>query len=245
MSTRTLLCLLAGLSIGWSASAQTPVPKPKPARRPATATKPVDKTAAVVPPAPAPPPTDLKIRTRLTSGPQVSENTTYFKGARQRFEFPGITMITQCDLKRSVQLQDATKHFMLVPTDTPAPAVSIAGSGGATTAAGAAGTTAGSAAPKSGVISETITLTDTGGHVIATSATTCAASRPRSCGSQAKTPAIRKRPRSKPMAGIPTSRRTRAARLPRRCHRLLPPAHRVVRIASRPGTPAKRSWDSL
>src|SRR3954462_8275373 len=108
MSSRTLFCLLAGLSIGWSVSAQTPVPKPKPARKPAvakpsTAPKPADKTAAVVPPAP-PPPTDLKIRTKYVSGPQISENTTYFKGVRQRFEFPGITMITQCDLKRSVQL---------------------------------------------------------------------------------------------------------------------------------------------
>ena len=153
MSSRTLLCLLVGLSIGWPASAQTPVPKPKPARKPATAIKPVDKTTAPVPP--APPPTDLKVRTRLTSGPQVSENTTYFKGVRQRFEFPGITLITQCDLKRSVQLQDATRHFMLVPTDAPAAAVANAINAGA-------GNTAGAAAPKSGVISETITLTDTG-----------------------------------------------------------------------------------
>jgi hypothetical protein len=160
MSSRTLLCLLAGLSIGWSVSAQTPVPKPKPARKPAiakpaTAPKPVEKTAAVVPPAPPPPPTDLKIRTKYVSGPQISENTTYFKGVRQRFEFPGITMITQCDLKRSVQLQDATKHFMVVSTDTPAPAVPAASNAGA-------GNTAGTAAPKGGVVSESITLTDTG-----------------------------------------------------------------------------------
>src|SRR5258707_933944 len=94
MSSRTLLCLLAGLSIGWSVSAQTPVPQPKPARKPAiakpaTAPKPVDKAAVVAPPAPPPP---------------------------------------------------------------AAPAASSA----------AASSTAAAAAPKGGVISETVTLTDTG-----------------------------------------------------------------------------------
>ena len=155
MSTRTLLCLLVGLSIGWSASAQTPAPKPKPARKPAVATKPVDKAATVVPPAPAPPPTDVQVRTRYVSGAQASENTTYFKGVRQRFEFPGITMITQCDLKRSLQLQDATKHFMVVSTEPPAAAAMPAGNA-------AAGTAAAVAAPKGGVVSEAVTLTDTG-----------------------------------------------------------------------------------
>ncbi len=155
MSTRTLLFLLVGLSIGWSASAQAPAPKPKPVRKPPVATKPVDKAAAVAPPAPAPPPTDVKVRTRYVSGAQASENTTYFKGVRQRFEFPGITMITQCDLKRSLQLQDATKHFMVVPTDSPAAAALPPGNP-------AAGAAASGAAPKPGVVSEAITLTDTG-----------------------------------------------------------------------------------
>ena len=51
-------------------------------------------------------------------------------------------------------LQDATKHFMVVSTDAPAPAVPAV--------TGGAGTTSGAAAPKGGVVSETITLTDTG-----------------------------------------------------------------------------------
>ena len=108
MPSCTIAGCLAALSIAWSVSAQTAAPKPKPARKPAVATKPVDKPA---PPQPAPvappPPTDLQIRTKYTNGPQVSENVTYFKGMRQRFEFPGITLITQCDLKRNLQVQQA------------------------------------------------------------------------------------------------------------------------------------------
>jgi hypothetical protein len=145
---------LLALAIASPASAQPPVPKAKAPRKPAVATKPVEKAAepAPLPPPAPPPPTDVKIRTKYINGAQVSENTTYMKGVRQRFEFPGITMITQCDLKRSVQLHDATKHFMVVSTEVPAvapPAVDAAAA----------------AAPvptKGGVIAETITLTDTG-----------------------------------------------------------------------------------
>ena len=157
MSSSNAARLLAALSIAWPASAQTPAPKPKPTRKPAVAAKPaVEKTAEVAPPVPAPPPTDVKVRTTYVSGAQVSENTTYLKGVRQRFEFPGITMIAQCDLKRSVELQDATKHFMIVSTE---PAAGRGDRGrhprrGQPCGAGAA--------PKGGVIAETITLTDTG-----------------------------------------------------------------------------------
>ena len=113
---------LIALAISSTASAQPPVPKAKAPRKPAVATKPVEKAAepAPLPPPAPPPPTDVKIRTKYVNGAQVSENTTYMKGVRQRFEFPGITMITQCDLKRSVQLHDATKHFMVVSTEVPA-----------------------------------------------------------------------------------------------------------------------------
>jgi hypothetical protein len=142
------------LAIASSASAQPPVPKAKAPRKPAVASKPVEKAAepAPAPPPAPPPPTDVQIRTKYVNGAQVSENTTYMKGVRQRFEFPGITMITQCDLKRSVQLHDATKHFMVVSTEAPAaspPAVDPAAA-------------AAPVPPKGGVIAETITLTDTG-----------------------------------------------------------------------------------
>ena len=129
MSSSNLLGVLAALSIAWPASAQTTVPKPKPTRKPAVAAKPkpIEKTAEVAPPVPAPPPTDVKVRTTYTSGAQVSENTTYLKGQRQRFEFPGLTMIAQCDLKRSVELQDATKKFMILSAEQPPAAAPAAG----------------------------------------------------------------------------------------------------------------------
>ena len=158
MSSCKLLGSLVALSIAWSASAQTPVPKPKPTtKRPAVVAKPAEKKVEVVPaPAPPPSPKDLKIHTKYVNGAQVSENTTYFKGVRQRFEFPGITLITQCDLKRSLQLHDATKHFMVVSTETP-----VAGPAATNSAPG----NPAAAAPvpqKGGVITEVITLTDTG-----------------------------------------------------------------------------------
>src|SRR5204863_9592866 len=90
-------------------------------------TTPVEKAAAPTPtpPPPPPPPTDVKIRTKYVNGAQATENTSYMKGVRQRFEFPGVTLITQCDLKRSLQVHDATKHFMVVSTDTPAPSPAL------------------------------------------------------------------------------------------------------------------------
>jgi hypothetical protein len=100
-------------------------------------------------------------RARYVSGPQVSENTAFIRGVRQRFEFPGVTMITQCDLKRNVQLHDGTRRFLVmsseatageaVPVDAvPLESVPAAASGPA------------KSKPQGGVITETITMTDTG-----------------------------------------------------------------------------------
>ena len=174
MSSGKLLGSLLALSIAWSASAQTAAQKPKPPAKKATVpVKPADKApvpaAAPAPPAPPPPVTDVKIQTRYVTGAQVSENTTYMKGVRQRFEFPGVTMITQCDLNRSLQLHDATKHFMVVPTETPGaqpaaaaatPDPQAAAKGTPMPSAGGPGAT--QTKPQGGVIAETITLTDTG-----------------------------------------------------------------------------------
>lgn len=63
---------------------------PKPAApRPATQ-KPAPKPAAPaaakpeLPPPPPPPATDVRMKTASTQGAQVSQNTTYLQGARQR-----------------------------------------------------------------------------------------------------------------------------------------------------------------
>ncbi len=170
MVSHKLVGTLVALSFACVASAQTTVPKPKQAKKAPTASKSAPKA---VEPAPAPPPpavpTDVQAHTKYVTGAQVSENTTYIKGARQRFEFPGITMITQCDLKRSIQLHDATKHYMVMSTEAPAapaapaaatPESDLAAQMAAMSAAGGRG--AAPPKPQGGVITETITLTDTG-----------------------------------------------------------------------------------
>lgn len=58
---------------------------------------------------------DVKIKTKQTMGGQVSENTNYIKGKRQRSEMMngGIVTITQCDLGRDLQLNTQTKTYMV------------------------------------------------------------------------------------------------------------------------------------
>ena len=168
MVSHKLVGALVALSFACVASAQTTTSKPKQAKKAPTASKSAPKAVEPAPPPPPPAvPTDVQARTKYVTGAQVSENTTYIKGARQRFEFPGITMITQCDLKRSIQLHDATKHYMVTSTEAPAPTAAaappesdMAAQMAAMSAAGGLG--AAPAKPQGGVIAETITLTDTG-----------------------------------------------------------------------------------
>ncbi|HMS08574.1 MAG TPA: hypothetical protein PKE66_03745 [Pyrinomonadaceae bacterium] len=56
---------------------------------------------------------DLKVKTRQTVSGQSYENTTLIKGKRQRSEMMNGSMvnITQCDLKRAIRLNPATKTF--------------------------------------------------------------------------------------------------------------------------------------
>lgn len=56
---------------------------------------------------------DVKIKAKQSMGGQSYENTTYIKGKRQRSESMNGMMIslTQCDLRRSVQLNSQTKMY--------------------------------------------------------------------------------------------------------------------------------------
>ncbi len=59
---------------------------------------------------------NIKVKSKQTMSGQASyENTTYIKGKRQRAETMGGAMvsITQCDLRRAVQLNPATKTFIV------------------------------------------------------------------------------------------------------------------------------------
>jgi hypothetical protein len=99
---------------------------------------------------------DTKVKTRQTSGGQTYENSTYIKGKRQRTENNGGQMvtITQCDLRRNIQIMPMMKTYMIQPYDQ-----------AATPTTG--DVTPGPAGPskpvtKGGVVTSTITIRDTG-----------------------------------------------------------------------------------
>ena len=106
------------------------------------------------------------MKTASTQGAQVSQNTTYLQGARQRVEFPGVVTLDQCDLKRSVMLNTSAKRYRVQPypeaasTQAPTPPPADAQ---AAQLAQMAQMTGGPKAPpaRGGVVTFTTTLTDT------------------------------------------------------------------------------------
>ena len=96
---------------------------------------------------------DIKIKSRTSfGGQQGPETTTYIKGKRQRAEMPGqMATVTQCDLRRTVQLNGLTKTYIASPFDDP---------NTATQTVEAAGPSA--PARQGGVVTMTTTMTDTG-----------------------------------------------------------------------------------
>ena len=73
---------------------------------------------------PAPPArTDLKITYRTTTMGQSMENTTMLKGSRERSEMKlgygrDIINLTQCDLKRTIQISDSAKKYVITPMES-------------------------------------------------------------------------------------------------------------------------------
>lgn len=105
----------------------------------------------------ASPPTDIKIKYRNTVSGQTSESTTMIKGARERgemsFGYGNLVSITQCDLKRFIQLSEQTQKYVIAPMQTES--ASEARQPAATP--GTAGPTR-----RGGVVTYTSTATDTG-----------------------------------------------------------------------------------
>lgn len=104
---------------------------------------------------------DVKIRQRMSMGSNGTETVLYIKGQRMRNEMGGgggmgFTTILQCDLKRSLTLNEKTKTYMISPT------------GGANTAGmgdGGAGVpmpVQPQSQPRGGIVNVTNTVTDTG-----------------------------------------------------------------------------------
>lgn len=126
MLRRLAIAAFAALLSTTAVTAGEPQAKPRPAAPRKPAAKPVPPTPApvVAPvPEPPPPPPGVRMITAYTQGAQISLNTTYLQGARQRVEFPGIVTLDQCDLKRSVMLNTAAKRYRAQPyPDAAAPA---------------------------------------------------------------------------------------------------------------------------
>jgi hypothetical protein len=109
------------------------------------------------PAAQAAPANDLKIKYRMSTSGQAIETITMIKGARERSEMHtgygmDIVSLTQCDLKRTVQLSDKTKKYVITPMDA-----------GETTAnSGTAVADTSGPSRRGGVITYLMTSTDTG-----------------------------------------------------------------------------------
>src|SRR5215467_12386832 len=87
---------------------------------------------------------DSRVKSKYTTGGQSTETTVYSKDGRQRFDAgPGIAMINQCDVQRSIQLFEQRKSYMVFP---------------------AAGQSQEPATPPStgGLVTYTVNITDTG-----------------------------------------------------------------------------------
>jgi len=68
---------------------------------------------------------DIKMKTKNTSPGNTGEGTIYIKGARQRSDqsygsFEMVTL-TQCDLKRTVQINDKARTYMVTPMAAASP----------------------------------------------------------------------------------------------------------------------------
>jgi hypothetical protein len=107
---------------------------------------------------PAPPPANLKITYKTMAAGQSSESTTMIRGARQRSEmhmgYIDLVTLTQCDLKRTVQISDKARKYVITPMETADS--STPGASAAETSNVAGPTTRG------GVITYVTTANDTG-----------------------------------------------------------------------------------
>src|SRR5258708_30824944 len=67
---------------------------------------------------------DFKITIRNTAGGQSSQSTTMIKGKRERSESStggmstGNMSITQCDLRRIIQVNDRSRKYLITPMDS-------------------------------------------------------------------------------------------------------------------------------
>jgi hypothetical protein len=115
------------------------------------------RPATQKPPAAQKPAGDLKIKYKSTTGGQTMESATMIKGARERNEMNvgggmDVINITQCDLKRTVQISDSARKYIITPMET----------GTSDQPATSPAPTAPQPSRRGGVVTYTSTATDTG-----------------------------------------------------------------------------------
>jgi hypothetical protein len=102
---------------------------------------------------------DIKVKTKTTTSGQSFEGTTYIKKSRQRTEsnVGGMSMatITQCDLRRMIQLNDKARTYFVMQLGGDA-------AGEVKSAAGAPATSGGGQTRRGGVVTFVYKATDTG-----------------------------------------------------------------------------------
>ncbi len=114
----------------------TQKPAPATTKKPPATTKPAPtaKPAAPAakpdpPPPPPPPPSDVRFKSKYTTGDQVTESVTYVSGARERYDLGNMILIRQHDLKRSVQISVDAKTYLIAPEVESAAAPAPTGTG--------------------------------------------------------------------------------------------------------------------
>lgn len=104
---------------------------------------------------------DFKITIKTNMAGQDMQSTTMIKGLRERSEMSvggmnmGMVSITQCDLKRTIQINDRARKYTITPMDSDESSVS-SGEGGMGASTGGGGSRRG------GLVTMTVNTTDTG-----------------------------------------------------------------------------------
>ncbi len=103
-------------------AAQKPKPPVKP-KATAPGSKTAPKASKPVDPAPKPPqpkPQQWKVTSRYVADGVETLTSVYAGAKRQRVELPGgTTIVTQCDLSRTVQMNDRARAYAIVPFTAP------------------------------------------------------------------------------------------------------------------------------
>ncbi len=105
---------------------------------------------------------DFKITIKTNMAGQDMQSTTMIKGLRERSETSmggmsmGMVSVTQCDLKRTIQINDRARKYIITPMDSDDPSIGAANEGGV------GASTGGGASRRGGVVTMTLNTTDTG-----------------------------------------------------------------------------------